>query len=129
MTTIDDKELETHHKCIKFTKRQEDHALESLQKSGHASYSYLLTLIEPFDPMRHADLNEDQRNDLRRYDKLENLNMFITVANRSSGESFGELALINDTSRAATIQCLTNCYFATLDREDYNRILKKIELK
>ena len=79
--------------------------------------------------MRHADLNEDQINDLKRFEKLDKINMFITVANRSSGESFGELALINDTSRAATIQCLTNCYFATLDREDYNRILKKIELK
>ena len=32
LTTIDDKEHETHQKCLKFTKRQEDHALESLQK-------------------------------------------------------------------------------------------------
>ena len=75
------------------------------------------------------ELTEDQTIDLKKFQKLEKLNLFITVAKRSSGESFGELALINDTSRAATIQCLTNCYFATLDREDYNRILKKIELK
>lgn len=104
--------------------------MKNLKDSGHVSYSYLLSLIEPFDMKIHMDLSKDEKNDLKRLEKLENLGqLFITVAQISSGGSFGELALINDTSRAATIQCLSDCYFATIDREDYNRILKKIELK
>ena len=42
-----------------------------------------------------------------------------------SGQSFGELALMNNKPRAATIICLETWYFATLDREGYKRILGK----
>jgi len=46
-----------------------------------------------------------------------------------AGQSFGELALINDKPRAATIMCLTDCYFAVIDKSDYAKVLKKIEYK
>lgn len=45
------------------------------------------------------------------------------------GSSFGELALISDKSRQATIQCLTDCDFAVLKKDDFGRVLKKIEVK
>jgi len=40
----------------------------------------------------------------------------------ADGAFFGELALINNKPRAATIQCLTDCYIATLDRRSFNII-------
>jgi len=43
--------------------------------------------------------------------------------------TFGELALLNNAPRAATVRCLTDCEFATLDRADFEKVLKKIENK
>lgn len=46
-----------------------------------------------------------------------------------SGDSFGELALLSDNPRAASIKCLTDCHFAVLDRLSYKRSLGKIETR
>lgn len=45
------------------------------------------------------------------------------------GMSFGELALIKDQPRAASIQCITECHLATLEKKDYMTILGNITLK
>jgi CRP-like cAMP-binding protein len=47
------------------------------------------------------------------------------LAYLSAGNSFGELALIKNQPRKATIICLENCYFMTLSKENYLRILGK----
>jgi CRP-like cAMP-binding protein len=44
-------------------------------------------------------------------------------------QAFGELALINNNPRAATLKCLTDCHFAVISKNVYERILKKIEVK
>lgn len=44
-----------------------------------------------------------------------------------SGESFGELALITNNTRAATVICKSDCHFAVLEKSDYLRILGKLE--
>ena len=51
------------------------------------------------------------------------------VAKLQTGSSFGELALINNEPRKATIMCLTDCHFAVLEKKDYVKILQKIQLK
>ena len=53
----------------------------------------------------------------------------ITVARLHSGMSFGELALIKDQPRAASIICDTDCHFAVLSKEDYMSIIGKIEAR
>ena len=47
----------------------------------------------------------------------------IEVAKLKTGSSFGELALINNEPRKATIMCLTDCFFAVLEKEDYVKVL------
>lgn len=51
----------------------------------------------------------------------------IQVAILDDGKSFGDLALLKDAPRNATISCLTDCHFATLFKDDYLRILGRIE--
>lgn len=51
------------------------------------------------------------------------------VATLGPGKSFGELALIRHKPRAATIRCLQDTHFATLDKHDYEISLAKIERK
>ena len=52
-------------------------------------------------------------------------NFYREVSVLSEGSSFGELALLQHKPRAATIICKERCYIATLDKQSYDRILKK----
>lgn len=51
--------------------------------------------------------------------------MLIDVVHLKDGVGFGELALINDTPRSATIRAVTDVHFATLEKEDFKNILGK----
>ena len=42
------------------------------------------------------------------------------VRSYESGECFGEQALITKNARAATIKCVTDCYFGVLHKNDYD---------
>lgn len=51
------------------------------------------------------------------------------VATYDNGMAFGELALIKDQPRAASVLCETDCHFAVLSKEDYLNIIGKIEAR
>ena len=53
------------------------------------------------------------------YKKIITVSRFKEVARLSDGCSFGELALLKNEGRAATIQCSKFTSFATLHRKDY----------
>ena len=55
----------------------------------------------------------------------EGTSLEVEVATMSSGQSFGELALIYDQPRAASILTKNDCHFAVLGKQDYARILEK----
>ena len=57
------------------------------------------------------------------------MKLFIEVAHLGPGQSFGELALLNNEPRQATITCETECHFAIINKEEYDRVLKKIETR
>lgn len=52
---------------------------------------------------------------------------FITVKELGVGSIFGELALISQKPRAATVTCLTDCQFATINQKTFNIIKKHVE--
>lgn len=52
---------------------------------------------------------------------------FIDVSVLNAGQSFGELALINNEKRQATIKCDKDCLFAVINQAEYEKVLKKID--
>jgi CRP-like cAMP-binding protein len=55
--------------------------------------------------------------------------LFLEVVTLRSGKSFGELALIKNKPRAASIKCLEDCHFAVMNKSDYQKVLSRIEQK
>lgn len=45
------------------------------------------------------------------------------------GEAFGELALLYNAPRAATIKAVSNCTLFSLDRETFNHVVKDAAAK
>jgi CRP-like cAMP-binding protein len=56
--------------------------------------------------------------------KLEGMTQFIVL---EDGKAFGELALINNAPRGATILCMKNSHFAVINKEDFGKTLSAIE--
>lgn len=46
-----------------------------------------------------------------------------------AGKSFGELALINNRPRAATIICKEDCHFITINKKSFNHAISKVMQK
>jgi hypothetical protein len=82
-----------------------------------------------FDPRVHMDLSKSDIEKLDELKRLEEVPWFIEVTKLLPGDSFGELALINKEPRSASIKCICNCYFATLGKSDYLKVLRKIEMR
>ena len=47
------------------------------------------------------------------------------VSELQNGTGFGELALLNDKPRSATIVTLEDTHFAVLEKDDFNKIMAK----
>lgn len=52
---------------------------------------------------------------------------FVQVINLDKGMQFGELALINDKPRSATIICEKTALCGIIKKEDYKRVIEKME--
>jgi hypothetical protein len=61
------------------------------------------------------DLTKQELENFKDFEKYEKTKWFIEVAKLMGGQTFGELALINKAPRMATIYCLNDCWFATLN--------------
>ena len=84
---------------------------------------------ELFEFPKYLDLGNYELDKLVTIDKYKRIEWFVEVIQLTQGYSFGELALLDNKPRAATIKCLTDCSFAVIGRADYQRCLQKIEKK
>ncbi len=51
----------------------------------------------------------------------------LCVKELEAGVGFGELALINNAPRSASIICHDDCHFATMDKNNFLQILREKE--
>jgi CRP-like cAMP-binding protein len=82
-----------------------------------------------FSPLKHMTLTPQERSNLVAFERLNSMSWFIEVVKLLPGGTFGELALINKAPRSATVYCLNECWFATLDKQAYRKVLRNIELR
>lgn len=79
-----------------------------------------LSKLEDFLSVQKSKNNQKSESNL---DKLKKIEWFVEVAQLTEGQSFGELALIDDKPRAATITAIEDCEMIYIMRHDYQRIL------
>lgn len=72
---------------------------------------------DPYDPLQGKDL------------KIIKFEMMTQVAILGVGIGFGELALLNDAPRAATIKTIEDSQFAILSKADFHETMTKIYKK
>lgn len=82
-----------------------------------------------FDPRVHMDLSDEDRANLDKLERFETIPWFIEVVKLTPGQTFGELALLNSESRKARIFCITECNFATLNKQSFKRVLKGVKVR
>ena len=75
------------------------------------------------------NLTKDERHKIKSIKKFDKIMWYTTAATLVEGQSFGELALLRNSKRAATVQSQTTVELAALSRADYYKVLRKIELK
>lgn len=57
------------------------------------------------------------------------MSQYKEVLKMQPGMQFGELALLKDEPRAATVIARKDTHFLTIAKEDYSALLKKIEFR
>ena len=78
-------------------------AIESTRESGRIPFHEIIfKIVEPVDSNKSITVTA-----------------FKEVARLNEGQNFGELALVKNSGRSATIICARACRFATLNRKDY----------
>ena len=71
-------------------------------------------------------LTPKEKLNLDMFNKYSKINFMVANKTLQEGETFGELAIIDNEPRAATITCLTDCYFAVTNASDYNQFVVRI---
>lgn len=74
-------------------------------------------------PAQKSKRNNQKLSSRLTVSKVEEAPLFIEFTQLKSGKSFGELALIKNKPRAATIRCVEDCHFAVMSKDDYEKVL------
>ncbi|CDW74956.1 UNKNOWN [Stylonychia lemnae] len=110
------------------------------EESNEDSKDQTLSDVSPLGDIESEEEEEDQEDDedikvMQSVEEQQDLiakaleedEFLIQVAKLVDGSSFGELALLEQKPRAATIRCLQNSHFMVLTKNDYVKVIGKIE--
>ena len=85
---------------------------ENLKNKGQGDFMKSRTTIEAPDSAKEGGMQTQGGGPKQ----------FIKVAEGEDGYTFGELALLSNRPRFATVQCTTDCHMASLDRRSFATI-------
>ncbi|KAL4484751.1 hypothetical protein ABPG74_019928 [Tetrahymena malaccensis] len=124
---IDSGDTDIHNKCCVSMKHQymkKDQVVFHIDTTGSKFYLILEGTVGVYIrlPKKRQENEENQEENTNQKD-----NDLVCVKELNAGTGFGELALMNNKPRLASIICHSNCHFATLDKKEFNEILKEKE--
>ena len=82
-----------------------------------------------FDIYQHMNLTKLDKQKYERFKELEDTKWMMQVKRLKREDGFGEAAMVSRQPRNASIQCLNDCYFAYLEKESYDKVLRKWDLR
>ena len=82
-----------------------------------------------FDPRVHMDLSDKDKMRLEQFERLSKITWFKEATKLTPGQTFGELAMFREETRKARAFCISECYFAILDKQDFKMVLNQIEMR
>ena len=119
---------ETHEQICRYMTHnflQKDEILCEIGSKGSTFYIILKGTVEVW-VLIPRDIEEiDENGEI----KVKNTKVLTHVKNLTVGQSFGELALMENKPRAARIVCADDCDFAVLDKQHFDKILSKLNQK
>lgn len=107
LQTLSEKEIESIADAIKEERVKQN---EDIIKQGEMGDKFFI-------------LEDGKAKALKTFDD----NVTNEVLNYSEGDYFGELALMRDEPRAATVKAITDCTFLSLERGSFKRLLGPLE--
>ncbi|EAR98064.2 cyclic nucleotide-binding domain protein (macronuclear) [Tetrahymena thermophila SB210] len=123
----DSGDTDIHNKCCVSMKHQymkKDQVVFHIDTTGSKFYLILEGTVGVYIrlPKKRQESEDNQQENTNQID-----NDLVCVKELNAGTGFGELALMNNKPRLASIICHSNCHFATLDKKEFNEILKEKE--
>ncbi|KAL4465077.1 hypothetical protein ABPG72_009455 [Tetrahymena utriculariae] len=123
----DSGDTDIHNKCCISMKHQymkKDQVVFHIDTTGSKFYLILEGTVGVYIrlPKKRQESDENQQENINQIN-----NDLVCVKELNPGTGFGELALMNNKPRLASIICHSNCHFATLDKREFNEILKEKE--
>ncbi|CAD8141548.1 unnamed protein product [Paramecium pentaurelia] len=118
------KRLEQSFMFASLDQREKDIVIDAMEERSYNAEDWVIKQGDNGDNLYVVDQGE--LNCFKRFIK-DGENKFLKVY--YPGESFGELALLYNAPRAASIQCKTDSILFALDRQTFNHIVKDAAMK
>lgn len=75
------------------------------------------------------NITKQEKIKYERFKELDALPWMVQVKILKREDGFGEAALVSKEPRNASIQCLNDCYLAFLEKDSYDKVLRKWDLR
>lgn len=113
---------ETHEKCCRYMSYEYFDANDIVFDLGSEGFKFYIILKGSVGVLVNIPKTVEEINE--KGEKIQRVELVLTdVKTLSSGASFGELALLDNRARAATIKCKEITQFAILEKNAFNQIL------